>query len=358
MTAQAYCIQESNSETALAFLTGAVGFVLLIACANIANLLLARNSNRQREFAIRSALGAGKFRLARQLLVECLMLALAGGSLGLLFSVEGLRLLRAALNWNDYAVLTAEMLSIDGPVLFFTLAVSVAAALVFGLAPGFQASRRDPNAGLKESSRSATASRGHHKLQNLLVAGELALSMILLVGAGLFVASFVEEMRANRGMNPDHVLTASVSLAGNAYKEPARQIDFFENVLRRAASFPEVQSAAVATDLPFTFPGEAHIAVEGRPVPGTEKQASAGYFAVSPSYFSTTQIPLREGRDFALSDNLNSAPVAIVNEAFARKFFPDDKSARPPRQHKPRRPTRSLGSRWHGPSGRESSRVD
>ena len=175
MTAQAYCIQESNSETALAFLTAAVGFVLLIACANIANLLLARNSNRQREFAIRTALGAGKFRLARQLLVECLMLALAGGSLGLLFSVEGLRLLRAALNWNDYAVLTAEMLSIDGPVLFFTLAVSVAAALVFGLAPGFQASRRDPNAGLKESSRSATASREHHKLQNLLVAGELAL---------------------------------------------------------------------------------------------------------------------------------------------------------------------------------------
>lgn len=324
MPIEQYLVEESNSKPALIFLTAAVAFVLLIACANLANLLLARNSNRQREFAIRTALGAGRFRLARQLFAECLMLAIAGGGLGLLFAVWGLRVLRAALNWNEYSAILAQQVSIDGNVLAFTLAVSLAAALVFGLAPILQVSRRDPNAGLKESSRSATASHKHQRLQNVLVVGELALSMILLVGAGLFVGSFIEELEADRGMSPDHVLTASVSLTGTAYKEPAAQVDFFQNVLRRLAGFPEVQSAAVATDLPFTLPSEAHIAVEGRPVPETEKQARAGYFAVSPAYFSVTQIPLREGREFMLSDNANSAPVAIVNEAFAQKFFPNE----------------------------------
>jgi putative ABC transport system permease protein len=323
MTVQDYAIQESNSKTALLFLTAAVGFVLLIACANLANLLLARNSSRQREFAIRRALGAGGFRLARQLLSECLILALLGGGMGLLFTVWGLRMLRSALNWNDYAVLTAEQLSIDASVLLFTFAVSVAAALIFGLAPVLQLSHRDLNDPLKENSRSTTAGREHHRLQNLLVIAQLALSLVLLVGAGLFVGFFVEEIHSSRGMNPSNLLTASVSLSGPAYKEPGRQIAFFQSVLHHLASFPEVQSAAVASDLPFTFPGDAHIAVEGRLVPETEKQAEAGYFAVSPNYFSVTQIPLREGREFTLSDNANSTPVVIVNDAFARKFFPN-----------------------------------
>ena len=280
MTAQEYAIQESNSKTALLFLTAAVGFVLFIACANLANLLLARNSNRQREFAIRTALGAGGFRLARQLLSECLLLALLGGGLGLLFAVWGLRMLRAALNWNDYAVLTAEKLSIDSRVLLFTLAVSVAAAMIFGLAPALSISRRDPSAGLKEGSRSTTAGREHHRLQNLLVIAQLALSLILLVGAGLFVDFFIEEIHSDRGMNPHNLLTASVSLSGTAYKEPAHQVAFFQNVLRQLASFSEVQSAAVASDLPFTFPGSAHFTLEGRPVAKTEKEP---WPATSPS---------------------------------------------------------------------------
>ena len=324
MTVQDYAIQESNSKTALLFLTAAVGFVLLIACANLANLLLARNSHRQREFAIRKALGAGGFRLARQLLSECLMLALLGGGAGLLFTIWGLRLLRAALNWNDYAVLTAQQLSIDASVLLFTLAVSVGAALIFGLAPVLQLSHRDLHDPLKESSRSTTAGREHHRLQNLLVIVQLALSLVLLVGAGLFVGYFVEELHSSRGMNPHNLLTASVSLSGAPYKDPGREVAFFQSVLRQLESFPEVQSAAVTSDLPFTFPGEAHFMIEGRPAPKTEKESSAGYFAVSPGYFDVVQIPLREGREFTPSDNESSGPTVIVNQAFAQKFFPNE----------------------------------
>jgi putative ABC transport system permease protein len=324
LTVQEYAIQESNAGPALAFLMAAVGFVLLIACANLANLLLARNANRQREFAVRAAIGAGRLRLMRQLLSECFLLALWGGGLGLLFAAWGLHLLRGMFNWNEWSILIAEQLSIDRNVLFFTLAVSVATAIIFGLAPAFQVSRRDPNSTLKEGSRSTTAGREHHRLQNALVAGQLALSLILLVGAGLFVNSFVQEMRSKPGMNPHNVLTASLSLTGLAYREPAQQAAFFQNVLRQLAQYPEVQSAAATTGLPYTFPGHAQITVEGRPVPKTENQAQSAYFAVSPGYLAAAGIPLREGREFTPSDKSGSLPVAIVNEAFAQEFFPKE----------------------------------
>jgi predicted permease len=323
MKVQTYAIQESNSQDALLFVTVAVTCVLLIACANIANLLLARNSNRHREFAVRAALGASRFRVARQLLVECLVLSVAGGGLGLLLAVWGVRLVRAGFNWNVYAVLTAQMLSIDRPVLLFTLALSVVSAFVFGLAPVFQISSCDLNSGLKENSRSSTAGREHHHLQNLLVVAELALSVILLVGAGLFVAFFIQEVRSDQGMNSNGVLTGSVSLSGTQYKAPQQQIAFSQSVLRQLANFPQVQSAAITSDLPFTFPDSARFAVDGRPVAATEKQSTAGYFAVSPGYFTTAQIPLHEGREFTPSDRATSLPVAVVNEAFARKFFPN-----------------------------------
>ena len=161
-------------------------------------------------------------------------------------------------------------------------------------------------------------------MQNLLVIVQLALSLVLLVGAGLFVGYFVEELHSSRGMNPHNLLTASVSLSGAPYKDPGREVAFFPSVLRQLESFPEVQSAAVTSDLPFTFPGEAHFVIEGRPAAKTEKEPSAGYFAVSPGYFDVVQIPLREGREFAFSDNESSAPLVIVNQAFAQKFFPNE----------------------------------
>ncbi len=325
LTLQKYAIEESNATTALTFLMAAVGFVLLIACANLANLLLARNANRQREFSIRAALGAGRLRVARQLLAECLVLALLGGGLGLVFAVWGLHLLRSIFNWNDFSVLIGEQLSIDHNVMLFTLAVSGATAVIFGLAPALQISRRDPNAGLKETSRSTTTGREHHRLQNLLVAGQLAVSLVLLVGAGLFVEDFIEEMHTEAGMNPRNVLTASVSLTGADYKSAARQVEFYQSVIRTLANSPEVESAAVTNNLPFTFPGRANYAIEGQPAPPADAKewrlSWAGYFAVSPGYFRVTQIPLREGREFTPADNANSAPVVIVNESFAQHFL-------------------------------------
>ena len=319
---QEYSIEDANVRTPMAFLMATVGFVLLIACANLANLLLARNSSRRREFAIRTALGAGRARLARQLLSECLLLSLAGGSLGLFFAYFAAQLIRAKMNWNEYALALGQTISLDGRVLLFTLAISVAAALIFGLAPALQISRPDLNAGLKDNARTSTAGRETHRLQNLFVAGELALSVMLLVGAGLVVKLFIEELRSNVGMNPQNLLTATVLLSGPKYQQPSKQIAFFHEVLRQLESSSEVESAAVTTDLPATFPGEVRFTVEGRPAPTPDERPVAGYYAVSPGYFETIRTPLLAGRGFAASDNTDAAPVVIVDTAFANKYFP------------------------------------
>jgi putative ABC transport system permease protein len=318
---QGYSIEDANVRTALVFLMATVGFVLLIACANLANLLLARNSGRRREFAIRTALGAGRARLARQLLSECMLLSLTGGSLGLLFAYFGAQLIRAKMNWNEYAFEMGQTISMDWRVLLFTLAVSVAAALIFGLAPALQVSRPDLNASLKDNARTTTAGRERHRLQNLLVAGELALSVILLVGAGLLVKSFIEELGSSVGMNPRNILTATVSLSGPDYQQPSKQVAFFQEVLRQLQSSSQVESAAVTTDLPVTFPGEVRFAVEGQPAPAPDERPAAGYYAVSPNYLETIRTPLLAGRGFTASDNSHAAPVVIVDAAFAHKYF-------------------------------------
>jgi putative ABC transport system permease protein len=321
---QEYSIEDAKVRPALAFLMASVGFVLLIACANLANLLLARNSGRRREFAIRAALGAGRARLARQLLSECLLLSLAGGGLGLLVAYYGGQLVRAKMNWNEYAFEMGQTISIDWRVLVFTLAVSVAAALIFGLAPALQISRSGVDAGLKANARTATAGRETHRLQNVLVAGELAVSVVLLVGAGLFVQGFFEEFRSNLGINPRNILTATVSLSGPNYQQPSKQVAFYQEVLRGLQGSPEVESAAVTTDLPLTFPGEVQFTVEGQPVRTPDERPAAGYYAVSPNYFETIRTPLLAGRAFTSSDNANNAPVVIVDTAFAHKYFPNE----------------------------------
>ena len=318
---QLYGIADSGAKTATLFLSAAVGFVLLIACTNLASLMLARTSAREREFSVRSTLGAGRFRLVRQLLTECLLLSMAGAGLGILGAFWGVRALRSQFSWNEDALAMGRELSVDSHVLVFTLVVSVCAGIFFGLAPAIQIARREPGGALKEVSRGTTAGRERHRFQRMLVAGQLALSLFLLVGAAIFVDNFLEEIRASAGFNSHNLLTASVSLRGLEYLQPQRQRQFFEDVLKRLQGLPGVQSAALTTDLPFNFPGSARFTIEGHPVAKPEEQPFSGYFAVSPGYFATTQIPLLRGREFASSDTADAPPVVIVNEEFAKHFL-------------------------------------
>ncbi len=322
MSVQQYAVADANVTTAVVFLMGAVGFVLLIACANIANLLLARNSARLREFSIRTVLGAGRFRLARQLLTECLLLSLAGGGLGLLLASAGIRLVRAQINWNSFAISLAQQISIDRRVVVFTLGISILAALVFGLAPAWQISRTAPRVGLQDSFRGTTSGRDRRRLQQVLVIGELALALILLVGAGLFVKSFLEELQVKPGLDPDRVLTATIPLGDLQYMEAGHQRDFYARVLGELEHSPQVESAAVSTGLPFTFPDSIQFVTEGHPVSKPDERPAAGYYSVSSAYFATLRIPLLEGRGFTATDNLDAPPVAIVDEAFGRRYFP------------------------------------
>jgi predicted permease len=343
MSMQQYAIADMNAGPPLAFLMAAVVFVLLIACANIANLLLARNSARQREFTMRGVLGATRLRLARQLLTECLLLAFAGGCLGVLFGYAGLHALLPQFNWDEDAAVLAKEVTIDSHVLGVTLAIILVCSILFGLAPAMQFSRGDASNGLKEGGRGTTIGRERHRMQRLLVAAQLALSLFLLVGASMFAGQFIQEMHAKTGLNPRNVLTASVSLRGLTYMQPQRQKSFYELVLRRLTDSPGVESAAATSDLPFNFPDSLAFTVENHAVARPEEHPMCGHFAVSPRFFATTEIPLLRGRGFTTSDNADSVPVAIVNEAFARRYFPGEN---PIGRHIRIDPAHRAGEQW------------
>ena len=325
MTEQRYMVSDWNAENALFLLMMAVSLVLLVACANVASMLLARNSTRTQEFSIRAVLGAGRLRLARQLLTECLLLSVAGGALGILFAYAGLRMILTQFNWNDTAATIAQTISIDSRVLLFTAAISFLVAMVVGIAPALRLSRRDPGERLKQATRGGTAARQHHRLQRLLVVGQLSLSLILLTGAGLFVQDFVAETRAATSLNSHNVLTASVSLRGlQYYGAPQRQSSFFQNALRQIQQSPDVESVALTTTLPFDGADSAHFVVEGHPVAKPSDQPSSGYFVVSLGYFQALQIPLLQGREFTPADGPGAPPVAVINAAFAHRYFPNE----------------------------------
>jgi len=324
MTEQRYMVSDGNVENALFILLMSVFLVLLVACANVASMLLARNSSRQQEFSIRAVLGAGRLRLARQLLTECLLLSIAGGALGIVFAYWSLRAILTQFNWNATVVAIATTIGIDRRVLILTAAISFFVAIVVGIAPAARLSRRDPGERLKQSARGTTATRQRHRLQRVLVVAQIALSLVLLTGAGLFVDDFVHEMRTAAGFNPQNVLTASVYLRGLQYYGAAqRQSSFYQNLLQKLQESPEAVAVALTTTLPFDGSDSASFVVEGHPIPKPAEQPSSGYFVVSPGYFKTLQIPLLQGRELTSSDGSGAAPVAIVDAAFARRYFPD-----------------------------------
>ncbi len=312
-----------NFRPSLLLLLGAVVLILLISSANVANMLLARATARQKEIAIRTALGAGRWRLVRQLLTESVLLALIGGTLGILIALWGVDLL-AAFGPPDLPRI--REVSIDNRVLGFTFAVSLLTGLVFGLVPALQASRPNLNESLKESGRGSTGGAGRQRVRSLLVVTEVALSLILLVGAGLLIKSFLRLQSVSPGFDSKNVLTMQLNLSGPNYSNnEGRMITFHDQLLDRLKTLPGVESASTRTFVPLDADSFALLSflVEGHPANPADR-STAYYNTVSPEYFQTMRIPLVKGRQFGERDVKKSAAVAIVNETLARRYFPNE----------------------------------
>ncbi|HEV2802103.1 MAG TPA: ABC transporter permease [Pyrinomonadaceae bacterium] len=304
---------------ALLILFGAVGFVLLIACANVVNLLLARSVERRREIAIRLALGAGRWRIVRQLLTESLLLSFVGGALGLLLALWGTDLLVAAAPADVPRLAEAR---VDLRVFAFTLCTAVLVGLVFGLVPAMGAARDDFNEFMKESAGGAEG--GRVRLHGALVAAEVALALVLLIGAGLMVNSLWQLGQVDPGIEPDNVLALQVSLAGErASAERVR--DFLTRVEQNVESLPGVRSAAFTNGLPFGSAGEQGFRIEGRPpIRAGEQRPKAVRYTTTHGYADALGVELRKGRFLSEQDGTNSTPVVVIDEALARKYFPGE----------------------------------
>ncbi len=302
----------------LLLLLGAVGLVLLIACANVAHLLLARASGRRMEFAVRAALGAGRARLLRQLLAEGLLLAAFGATLGLVFAAWGVDLLTAILPGNVPRLEEARM---DRAVLAFTAAISLVGGLLFTLIPALQSSRLDLHAALKESGRSALP--GGHRVRGALVVGEMALAMTLLIGAGLLLHSLWRVIQADPGFQPARLTTMQISLPDSQYGQRARVAGFYRDLLERAAALPGVEASGVTSTLPIGGShNRTHMVAVDQPPPSANEMPVVDYTAVSPGYFQAMGIPLRGGRWFTEQDGETAASVTIVDETLAQRFWP------------------------------------
>jgi putative ABC transport system permease protein len=311
-----------QSRTPLLVLFAAVGLVLLIACANFANLLLARAAEREREFIIRAALGAGRWRLIRQLLTESVMVAVVGGMVAVLLAVWGTSLLVALKPEN---LPRLQEIGVDARVLGFTFGLSLLTGVIFGLLPAWAASRGGVNEALKEGGRSATAGSARQRLRSAFVVVELAVALILLVGAGLLIKTFWQLRSIETGFNPDHLLTMRVELPETRYKEISKQTQFRTRVLEGMNSLPGVQ-AAMVSELPLSGDSLDHnFLIDGRPPIAPGDESSLETRSVMGDYFRTMQIPLRSGRDFGPQDFADKTPlVGIANEALVRQYFPGE----------------------------------
>ena len=309
-------------ETPLFVLLGAVAFVLLIACANVAHMLLARSASRQKEVAIRTALGATRVRLISQMLIESALLALGGGIAGLLLAVWGVRALIGA---SPAIIPRVADVTIDARVLLLTLGITGATAMFFGLLPALRSARVDLAETFRDGDRGSTEGRGKHRLRSALVASEFALALVLLTGAGLMIRSVVALQRIDPGLDPHNVLTMIVSTSGTKEADPRLRQAFFTDALDRVRATPGVESASYINHLPIA--GDSwgfSFRIEGRPKPAPGDSPSAIYRVVFPGYFRAMRIPLLRGRDIVNSDRIDAAPVVIINEIMAKRHWPND----------------------------------
>ena len=309
-----------DHRPALLLLLGAVSFVLLIACVNMANLLLARAATRGREVAIRTALGAGRGRLIRQLLTESVLLAAAGGAVGLAVAWAALGwLLRMAAGSIPQGV----PIHVDGRVLAFTAGISLLAGILFGVVPALRTSSLDLREALNEGTRGSTGGPGQHRLRGALVVLEVAFAVVLLVGSGLLLRSFSHLQDVPPGFRPDHLLVVDLPVSPTAYAEPARRYEFYDRLIERARILPGVRAAAAASFLPVSGGGSMlHFNVKGKPPASPKDFTAAGYRAVSSGYLEALGVPLLQGRRFTEADREGAPPVVVINATMAKTFFP------------------------------------
>lgn len=311
-----------SSQRMLLVLLGAVGMVLLIACANAANLMLARATARRRELAVRLALGAQRSRLIRQLLTESLLIALLGGALGLAMAVVGVKALVSLL---PEGFPRAHEIHVNAAVFAFTFLVSAATGVLFGLIPAMQASRTDPKQGLHEGGRTATGSGRQSRLRNALVISEVSLACVLLIGAGLMLRSLLNLLHLDPGFRQEHVLTASISLPYEEYKTADAVSRFYDDLTAKLSTAPGVTSVGAGTDLPWTGydDNSGGWSIEGKQ-PAPSEGFHARYHVATPDYFRVLGIPLLRGRFFSDADKADATAVLIINEALAKKYFPNE----------------------------------
>jgi len=308
-------------KPALVRLLAAVGLVLLIACANVANLSLARAAARQKEIAIRLALGAGRLRLIRQLLTESILLGLIGGALGLALAFIGIKMLLAI---NPPNIPRLNEINIDGRVLGFTLVVSILTGIIFGLIPALQATKPDLNETLKsEGARGSTGGVQKQLVRSLLVISEVALTVILLIGAGLMIKSFLTLQKIQPGFNPDNVLTVQVNLPSSKYPTRPTMAAFYERVLKRIETLPGVEAVGASLVIPLMDrKTSTRFTIDGRPAATPDEQMVANFRPISHDYLRAMGIPLLNGRTFTEQDRDQSPPVVIINDSIRRRFFP------------------------------------
>lgn len=311
----------SDYRPALMILLGAVGLVLLITCANVANLFLGRASSRQREVAVRASLGAGRLRLMRQFLTESLLIGLAGGTVGLVFANWGVSMLVRLLT-QSFSIHSTEAIATNLQVLAFAAVISIMTGLISGLLPALFASKVNLSEGLKEGSRSVGSGRAHKRFRGALVVSEVALALVLLCCAGLLIRSLMLLTRVDSGVQTENVMAIDLSLTSAKYSHTATRAALFSHILQRVGQLPGVESAAVVADVPLTQNEDSlGFSIEGVPDP-PERKLSVRFNIVGPGYFTTLGIPLTQGRDFADTDADGTPMVIVVNQAMARRFWP------------------------------------
>ena len=306
-----------NTRSTLLFLFGVVGLVLLLACTNVAGLTLARSGKRQREFAIRTAIGASRAHLVRQVLAESTLLSIAGGGLGVVVAALAVRRLVASA---PIELPEVASVAIDARVLLFALAVSALTGVAFGLLPALQASAASSSGFLRQGSRGNTS---RSRLRGALVVGELALSLTLLFGAGLLLKSFLGLLRVDPGFVPERVVTIDPALSRSAYPDPVRVIDYYTRALERVSALPGIEAVGAVSVLPASGQRmNRGVQIEGRPTPARATDQTIEYQAATPGYFDVMGIPVKRGRVFTGSDDGSAAPIAVINEEAARQYWP------------------------------------